>query len=187
MAALGGVSCSFRREIKPYQRYEIWTRVLCWDEKWLYLVSHFVKADSVRPRSYRLSGCQSASGKRPKASSLAGAEMKKLIFASAISKYVFKQGRKTIPVERVLEELKLLPPRPVDSDSAGKVDQTTIHGGQEQLKDKGEATWDWRYAQQENQRGLVFARMFGGLDDLTQEFTADSTAALGFFGEFPWC
>jgi hypothetical protein len=31
---LGGVSCTFRREIKPLQRFEIWTRVLCWDEKW---------------------------------------------------------------------------------------------------------------------------------------------------------
>jgi hypothetical protein len=200
VAALGGVSCTFRREIKPYQKYEIWTRVLCWDDKWLYLVSHFVKADSVRPRSYRLPGSQSASGKRQRpskgtnsviqekqTSSLAGAEVKKMIFASAISKYVFKQGRKTIPVERVLEELDLLPPRPIDNDSAGKVNHTTIQSGQEEPKEKGEATWGWRYVQQENQRGLVFARMFAGLDDLPQEFTADSMAALGYFGEFPWC
>lgn len=159
-----------------------------------------MKADSVRPRSYRLPSSQSANGKRQKtlkdingkieekqSFSLAGAEMKKMIFASAISKYVFKQGRKTIPVERVLEELDLLPPRPVGDDSVGKVDQTTLYGGQEKWKESGEVIWDWRYVQQENQRGLVFARMFAGLDDLPQEFTADSMAALGRFGELPWC
>lgn len=159
-----------------------------------------MKADSVRPRSYRLPSSQSVSGKKQKkprdingkieekqSFSLASAEMKKMIFASAISKYVFKQGRKTIPVEMVLEELNLLPPRPVGGDLVGKVDQITLPGGQEELREKGDMIWDWHYVQQENQRGLMFAKMFAGLDDLSQEFTADSMAALGRFGEFPWC
>ena len=33
--ALGAVSCSFRRELKPYEKYELYTRVLSWDQKWL--------------------------------------------------------------------------------------------------------------------------------------------------------
>ncbi|KAL3429418.1 hypothetical protein BDV09DRAFT_200631 [Aspergillus tetrazonus] len=31
--ALGGVSCFFKREIKALQAFEIWSRVLSWDEK----------------------------------------------------------------------------------------------------------------------------------------------------------
>ena len=42
--ALGGTSCVFKREIKPLQRYEVWSRVLTWDAKWLVLVTYFVKA-----------------------------------------------------------------------------------------------------------------------------------------------
>ncbi|KAL2430112.1 hypothetical protein ABEF95_002601 [Exophiala dermatitidis] len=41
--ALGGVSCTFRKELLPYETYDLWTRVLAWDEKWVYLVTHFVK------------------------------------------------------------------------------------------------------------------------------------------------
>ncbi|KAK1144819.1 hypothetical protein N8T08_004831 [Aspergillus melleus] len=40
---LSGVQCVFRREIKPYQGYEVWSRVMSWDEKWVYIVSHFVE------------------------------------------------------------------------------------------------------------------------------------------------
>jgi hypothetical protein len=41
--ALGAVSCFFQRQIEPFQAFEIWTRVLSWDRKWLYLVSHIVE------------------------------------------------------------------------------------------------------------------------------------------------
>ncbi|KAJ9165125.1 Capsule polysaccharide biosynthesis protein [Coniochaeta hoffmannii] len=49
---LSGTSCTWRKEIKPYQRYELWTRLLSWDEKWVYVVTHFVKADTFRPEEY---------------------------------------------------------------------------------------------------------------------------------------
>jgi len=42
----------FLNEIKPYEGYELWTRVLCWDEKWVYTVKHFVKMAAVRPEGY---------------------------------------------------------------------------------------------------------------------------------------
>jgi hypothetical protein len=34
LVALGGISCLFKKEILPYKKYEMWTRVLCWDRKW---------------------------------------------------------------------------------------------------------------------------------------------------------
>ncbi len=51
---LGGVSCIFRREIKPYKKYDILTRVLSWDEKWIYVVSHIVKKGAIKPKTYLL-------------------------------------------------------------------------------------------------------------------------------------
>ncbi|KAF3172766.1 hypothetical protein TWF106_002230 [Orbilia oligospora] len=87
--ALGGVMSLFRREIKPYEKYEVWSRVLGWDNKWFFVVSHFVSAK----------GDPKHGGKRK-------------IYASSLSKYVFKVERKTIPPNEVLEESGLLPKKP---------------------------------------------------------------------------
>ncbi|KAJ9148845.1 Capsule polysaccharide biosynthesis protein [Pleurostoma richardsiae] len=50
LMVLGGAQCVWRKEIKPYQSYELWTRVLSWDEKWIYLVSHFVERGRFVPQ-----------------------------------------------------------------------------------------------------------------------------------------
>ncbi|KAF8426541.1 hypothetical protein EV426DRAFT_530250 [Tirmania nivea] len=88
--ALAGVVALFRREIKPFEKYEMRSRVLSWDGKWIWVVSHFVKCGS--------------NGKDH--------DMSKRIYASCLSKYVCKEGRKTVPPEQVLTESGLLPPRP---------------------------------------------------------------------------
>lgn len=44
--ALGSTCCVFRREIRPLQEVEIWSRVVSWDEKWVYLASYFVRGQS---------------------------------------------------------------------------------------------------------------------------------------------
>ncbi|KAI9845637.1 MAG: hypothetical protein M1837_004611 [Sclerophora amabilis] len=130
---LGGVSCTFRREIKPYQSYEIWSRVLSWDRKWLYIVSHFVRKGAIQPSSYTLQpwrreqprswfqgwskprkGSDDAGGKIG-ASEPSGSTTplpKDLIFATATAKYVIKEGRLTVPPERFWEACGLLPARP---------------------------------------------------------------------------
>jgi acyl-CoA thioesterase FadM len=33
----GSIDIKFRRSLMPFQRFKLHTRVLCWDEKWLYL------------------------------------------------------------------------------------------------------------------------------------------------------
>ncbi|RPB18723.1 hypothetical protein L211DRAFT_795920 [Terfezia boudieri ATCC MYA-4762] len=88
--ALAGVIALFRREIKPFEKYEMRSRVLSWDGKWIWVVSHFVKCGS--------------NGKDH--------DMAKRIYASCLSKYVCKEGRKTVPPEQVLTESGLLPQRP---------------------------------------------------------------------------
>ncbi|KAE8149396.1 hypothetical protein BDV25DRAFT_130396 [Aspergillus avenaceus] len=85
--ALGSVYCSFKREIKPFELYEIESRIVSWDEKWMYILSFFL-----RPAAKK-------GGKRT-------------LFATALAKYVVKKGRLTVPPERVLRASGYLPPRP---------------------------------------------------------------------------
>ncbi|KAL0944913.1 uncharacterized protein CTRU02_202800 [Colletotrichum truncatum] len=105
---LGGANCVWRKEIAPYEAYELWTRVLSWDEKWIYLVSHFVKAGKFVPSEYAM---QPGDTKPKKGRATGGKEVdvQKAVFASSIARYVFKNGRKTVPPEEVLTECGLLP------------------------------------------------------------------------------
>lgn len=104
---MGGAQCTWRKEIGPYEQYELWTRVLSWDEKWIYLVSHFVKAGKFVPSEYAMQP-----GSKPKKSRKEAREEKdpqKAVFASSIARFVFKNGRKTVPPEQALRECGLLP------------------------------------------------------------------------------
>ncbi|PYI09551.1 hypothetical protein BO78DRAFT_404788 [Aspergillus sclerotiicarbonarius CBS 121057] len=102
---LGGVQCVFRREIKPYQGYEIWSRVFSWDGKWMYLVSHFVERGVFEPGFVGDGDGKEGEGDNEM--------MRKKVFATCVSRYVFKQGRRTYPPERMLRECGLLGKRAV--------------------------------------------------------------------------
>lgn len=112
--ALGAVSCTFRKEVKPFQSYEIWTRVISWDEKWIYTVTHFVRKDTVRPRRFTLLPPTHYSPRQGKLQDLARKE--DAIFASALSKCVWKKGRRTVSPEIMLQVSGLLPARPGQED-----------------------------------------------------------------------
>jgi hypothetical protein len=119
--ALGAVSCHFRKEVKPCQRYEIWTRVLSWDDKWMYIVTHFVRKDAAKPRSFTLlssnNGATTSSSSSPRQGDLADLATKEnAIFASALSKCVWKKGRRTVPPEIMLQVSGLLPAQPGQED-----------------------------------------------------------------------
>ncbi len=92
---VAGVSCTFRRELKPYEAYEIWTRVLSWDEKWVYFISHFVRSGAVRKRKAFLLGAGKAVAKPDRMPA------EKAVLATAISKNIFRIGRNTVPPEKV--------------------------------------------------------------------------------------
>ncbi|KIV98436.1 hypothetical protein, variant [Verruconis gallopava] len=110
--ALGAVTCHFHKEIRPYKKYEVWTRLLTWDRKWLYIVSHFVERGAFKPRGYRLQPGWKASQKIEHLTEDDKAKLRNKIFASSIAKYVVKKGRLTIPPELVLERSQMLPVRP---------------------------------------------------------------------------
>ncbi|KKK18294.1 hypothetical protein ARAM_002556 [Aspergillus rambellii] len=122
--ALGGVQCVFHREIKPYQAYEVWSRVLSWDEKWIYIVSHFVEPGAFRPRrfffqqpeqSLFISDDDNDNARNDVKEERRRTERKNPIFASSIARFVLKQGRKTVPPEIMLVQCGLLPGKEASS------------------------------------------------------------------------
>lgn len=90
--ALGGTYCSFKREIKPLERYDLKSYVAAWDEKWMYIVTCFLKREKKK-------------GDGP------------TVAAIGVTKYCIKKGRLTVPIERVLRASGFLPARP-DSAAA---------------------------------------------------------------------
>lgn len=187
--ALAGVTALFRREIKPFARYMISTRVLAWDQKWFYVVSHFVSVDK-------------------------GRDGKRALYASALSKYVFKSKRITVPPEIVLRESGLLPPRPegatpLESGSSSGVDTPAVglpetRMGEEKLeaaveriahvdrvKEDAERElveqdgyWTWDRIESERKRGLDLAQHMVGLDGLADEFREGDEEGLETVGPF---
>ncbi|KAL1999512.1 hypothetical protein VTN02DRAFT_4421 [Thermoascus thermophilus] len=122
--ALGAVSCSFRKEVRPLQPYELWTRILAWDQKWIYVVTHFVRKDAVRPRAFTLLPGQAQRQRQRDLKDLAKKE--DAIFASGLSKCVWKKGRRTIPPELFLQVSGLLPPRPGQDDHPSSMRQEPL-------------------------------------------------------------
>ncbi|KAK0106929.1 hypothetical protein ONS95_003645 [Cadophora gregata] len=192
---LGGVMCSFKREIGMYQGFEMWSRLLCWDRKWIYVVTHFVKKGTVKPSAYILTDGSWFGGKgykTVKGDSNSQEVDEKAIFASAISKYVIKLGRLTTHPEVSLNASGLLPPKPggwaTMSGPSGESTPETLEvegeGSETPESEGSEGEWDWKRIEKENKRGLKFAEHFAALDGLNQEFTGSREAALGKYRDF---
>ncbi|KAJ5491132.1 hypothetical protein N7539_002699 [Penicillium diatomitis] len=99
MIVLGSVYCSFKREIKPFERYEVHSKVISWDKKWLYILSSFM-----RPASRR------------------GGE--RTLLATALSKYVVKKGRLTVAPARILCLSGFLPAMPIGDSTTQANDES---------------------------------------------------------------
>lgn len=72
---------------------------LGWDQKWLFVVTHFASRD----RRTGLRSCKDNGAEGEKKD-----ELQPVVFASSLSKYVFKKGRLTLPPERILKASGLL-------------------------------------------------------------------------------
>ena len=160
IAVLSGVQCVYRKEIKPYEPYEIWTRVLTWDEKWLYVVSHFVEKGRYAHKEYVMQP-----GSRPpkRRRNLQPKSPPKTVYASCISRYVFKHVRKTLPPEDVLRECGLLPE---EGSSEGTMSVEEIEAVR--------------------QKCLPIAKLEDGWDAVHELFDGDETAALGRYTDLFW-
>jgi hypothetical protein len=186
--AIGAVSCHFKREIAPYEQYDIWTRVLSWDRKWIYLVSHFVKAGAVAPDSYtvqpwknktanagkdaasrgrsekrRDSGVDSVTDDNDLISEESDTRWQKAVFATSVARYVVKKGRLTVPPEDAFRRSDLLPSRDV-AGQAGKADP---------------AEWTWANVEAQRLRGLAYAEKLAGLEELHSAWPCEKGSVPG--------
>jgi hypothetical protein len=169
---LSGVQCTFRKQIKPYQSYEMWTRILSWDDKWLYVVTHFVPKHMFTPAGYELQSTPKTPRQglsRTRSNGEDGAQH--YVFASAISRYVFKSGRKTVTPEEMFRRCDLL-----------------RSNGQENTEDdrtevEVRALEKLEVARKE---ALPIAKLENGWDSVHSLFEGSDTQALGRYTDLLW-
>ena len=165
----------------------MWTRVLTWDEKWLYLVTHFVEGGKVKPRWYLLQPW-----KKPHSQAAPPVDSSKAhaaVFATSVARYVLKRGRVPIPPEAVLASADLLPMRPMNHsqvkilpvDSATRRDATVRSSAVDAHIDSRPDVWDWERVETTRIEGMKFAKLIAGLDDAHMEFTGPMSPALGHY------
>jgi len=124
---LVAVQVSFHRQILPYQAYEVHSRIVGWDGKWIYVGNWFVRPGTAA-RQMMLQ--RHAEGVDLTVDSLNIEKARKEVFASAVPKYVFKQGRLTIAPVRMFEEAGFLPKSGGDAMD-GKSNVSSQDGGAE--------------------------------------------------------
>lgn len=121
---VSAISCTFHREIKPFQPYEIWTRVASWDDKWIYMVTHFVDSSKFWPRCYLMQAHPSINSKQMRPAVPDKQDPHEHVFASAVTRMVFKRGRLTVPPKRALEVCGLLSAPTAESPTAASYPDT---------------------------------------------------------------
>lgn len=106
---VGAVSCTFRKPIWPLQKYDIVTRLLSWDGKWMYLISHFVKKDAFKPRFFSDQPTRNTVNITHDTHDELlrkenGGDSGSSILAMSVTKIVFKEARNTIPPAQFLRD-----------------------------------------------------------------------------------
>ncbi|KAJ4287641.1 hypothetical protein N0V90_012344 [Kalmusia sp. IMI 367209] len=186
MIALGGVMCNFKKEILPYQKFEMWTRLLSWDRKWFYLVTHLVKPGVGKPSGFSLQPWRK--GKSIKGEDVDMEKLKGAVFATALARYVIKRGRLTIPPEQALFNADMVPAKP--EGWVYKGDEAELNGSIEfdgVLPEKGKVEeWNWDVIERERRRGLKFAEAYAELDGLHEIWDGGKDGALGEFPDLMW-
>jgi hypothetical protein len=175
---LGSVACSFKKEIGAYKGYELWSKILSWDRKWLYMVTHFMPKGTAKPTEWldpRFGKVRTRSGN----DTSGGWENK--IHATAVSKYVFKLGRFTVHPAIVLENSGLLPERPGGWKSGeNQLGDESVDLSDVDLRFDGE--WDWRRIEAQRRKGMEDAAHFAKLDDCHGLFDGGTYGALAKIG-----
>jgi hypothetical protein len=184
LIALGGISCLFKREILPYTKYEMWTRVLCWDRKWFYLITHMVKPGVGKPASWTLQPWRKTKqedGKEVDREKLLGA-----VYATAIAKYVVKRGRITVPPEQALLDADMIPVKPEGWVYNEDEVESTSNGDKDGVLPQAELQadeWTWDVIEKERRSGLVVAQKFAEMDGMHEYFDGGKDGALGEYAD----
>ncbi|TID04994.1 Uncharacterized protein CH35J_003246 [Colletotrichum higginsianum] len=164
MVLLAGTSCIFKKEIKPGAAFDMHSRILTWDKKWLYVVTHFVEK-SKHAESYTYQPWKKPEDGKTTASK------SPVVFATAVSKCVVKAGRLTVPPEKFLQAAGVLATAAHDH-SDGEPSGADGNLGDES-DPSGDEGWTWARVEEERLRALSMADGFAsGLDAAHEEFYA---------------
>ena len=192
MIALGGISCLFKKEILPYKKYEMWTRLLCWDRKWFYLVTHLVKPGVAQPETWTLQPWKSSSSSR-RTENIDREKLKGAVYATGIAKYVIKRGRITVPPEQALVDADMVPVKPegwvyTPGPNVSDNDREEETVGESTLPKRvlGPEEWTWDVIEAERLRGLKIAAKFAGLDGMHEYFDGGEGGVLGEYADLFW-
>jgi len=168
-----------------WQKYEMWTRLLCWDRKWFYLITHLVKPGVGQPSGWTLQPWKEArkTGEDVDAQKLLGA-----VYATGIAKYVVKRGRITVPPEQVLLDADMVPAKPEgwiyrDETLATGNENGDVSGILPKAVKAEEGNWNWNVIEAERLRGLRVAQKFAEMDDMHQYFDGGEHGVLGEFAD----
>ncbi|EEA21250.1 conserved hypothetical protein [Talaromyces marneffei ATCC 18224] len=190
---LGSTYRNFKREIQTGYPYEVWSRILTWDQKWLYIVTHFVRKDKIVPKA---SVTEVINDRKPKSVNaskktfktprvLSQSDVEQSVFATSISKCVFKKGRMTVSPERVLAASGLLS-NAISDKSA--IDLTgSQHSIDPEMKDLFQKGTTPQYSNHELDReieverdkGMRFACLLSELEDLQGHLLKDKELSNG--------
>lgn len=157
VVALGAVHVTFRREIGIYERVAVRSRVLSWDEKWVVVVSYFV-------RTKRARGKGTKNGEEEE------------LCAVGLSKYVVKKGRFTVRPERVFRMAGWLPEKPSSDQQLGGSKESngeTLSSSSADAGGKGSSV-----GEQDANGGLTAAR----IPELAEKVVLDEDAAAAASG-----
>ncbi|KAE8389575.1 hypothetical protein BDV23DRAFT_157014 [Aspergillus alliaceus] len=171
-AIIGSVTTSFKKEIRIFQEYEVWSRIITWDRKWLYIVTHFVQKGSVKPAGYVAASSTRLGLKSSGGESKTGSTQP-IIFATSVSKYVFKKGRLTIPPERLLRASGLLE-HGGDNGVRGKDMDRSVDGH----KSASDSTLP-EHIELERLKGMVYAESWNRLDSLHEQLLKEDEISEG--------
>lgn len=47
LPVLGGCMVTFRKPLNPFQKYSVHTKIVCWDDKWLYIQHIFKRGEDI--------------------------------------------------------------------------------------------------------------------------------------------
>ncbi|KAF1994156.1 hypothetical protein P154DRAFT_527240 [Amniculicola lignicola CBS 123094] len=188
--ALGGILCNFKREILPYAKFEMWTRLLCWDRKWFYLVTHLVQPGLARPKKWTLQPWRKVkhvdAGDEKEEEALRE-KLKGAVYATALAKYVIKRGRITVPPEEALIDADMVPTKPEGWVYQALAENGTANGVIDNpdlvLPQTKKGEWNWDVIEAERLRGLKFAEAFQGMDGLHEVFDGGKEGALGEYSD----
>ncbi|KAF4448427.1 hypothetical protein F53441_8150 [Fusarium austroafricanum] len=175
---LGSVECCFKREISAFKPVEMWSYVLTWDRKWIYIVTHFVPKGTVLPTEW-LDPRFATTPTRSRTDE--PGDLGKKIYATAVSKYVFKLKRLTVPPSTVLEEAGLLPVRP-GGWSIGEQDLECLDEEGLEIDLGKDREWGWRRVEAQRRKGIKLISQPNHLDLLHESFDGGKSGAIGRFG-----